>query len=344
MKKRLAMLVLAGAMVTSSLTGCGLKDSATVATVAGDEIPAGLANFYARMTQAQYESMYSSYLGDNMWTTEASEGKTYEKLVKDEVLKDLENMYLLEDHMDDYNISLSDDEKKAIKDAAKEFSKDNDKDDKEKVSGDTEYVERYLTLVTIKQKMTDAIEAEADTNVTDDEAKQKAMQYVLFSINTTDANGVYQSLSDEEKENVKSNAEAFAEGAKETSDFAGYAQAQGYTVSEASFDGEGSASVPEALANAADALDEGGVTDCIETDNGYYVAKVTSLFDQEATEEEKQTIISQRKQDKYDEVIKGWRKKGDISVKKSVWKKVDFNDLKVTLHTEDSEESTDSAN
>lgn len=34
MKKRLAMLVLAGAMVTSSLTGCGLKDSATVTTVA----------------------------------------------------------------------------------------------------------------------------------------------------------------------------------------------------------------------------------------------------------------------------------------------------------------------
>ena len=190
-------------------------DSATVATVAGDEIPAGLANFYARMTQAQYESMYSSYLGDNMWTTEASEGKTYEKLVKDGVaLKDLENMYLLEDHMDDYKISLSDDEKKAIKDAAKEFSKDNDKDDKEKVSGDTEYVERYLTLATIKQKMTDAIEAEADTNVTDDEAKQKSMQYVLFSINTTDANGVYQSLSDEEKANVKANAEAFAEGAK----------------------------------------------------------------------------------------------------------------------------------
>ena len=344
MKKRLAMLVLAGAMVTSSLTGCGLKDSATVATVAGDEIPAGLANFYARMTQAQYESMYSSYLGDNMWTTEASEGKTYEKLVKDEVLKDLENMYLLEDHMDDYKISLSDDEKKAIKDAAKEFSKDNDKDDKEKVSGDTEYVERYLTLATIKQKMTDAIEAEADTNVTDDEAKQKSMQYVLFSINTTDANGVYQSLSDEEKANVKANAEAFAEGAKETSDFEGFAQEQGYKVSEASFDGEGSASVPEALAKAADALDEGGVTDCIETDNGYYVAKVTSLFDQEATEEKKQTIISQRKQDKYDEVIKGWRKKGDISVKKSVWKKVDFNDLKVTLHTEDSEKSTDSAN
>ena len=146
------------------------------------------------------------------------------------------------------------------------------------------------------------------------------------------------------EEEFEDDAEAFAEGAKETSDFEGFAQGQGYTISEASFDGEGSASVPEALAKAADALDEGGVTDCIETDNGYYVAKVTSLFDQEATEEKKQTIISQRKQDKYDEVIKGWRKKGDISVEKSVWKKVDFNDLKVTLHTEDSEKSTDSAN
>lgn len=344
MKKRLVMLALAGVMVMTSLTGCGLKDSATVATVAGDEIPAGLANFYARMTQAQYESMYSGYLGDNMWTTEASEGKTYEKLVKDEVIKDLENMYLLEDHMDDYNVSLSDDEKSAIKDAAKAFGKANDKDTKEKVSGDTEYVERYLTLLTIKQKMTEAIEAEADTNVTDDEAKQKSMQYVLFSTSATDANGVYNELSDEEKANMKSNAEAFAEGAKETSDFSGFAQAQGYTVSEASFDSKGSASIPEALAKAADALEEGGVTDCIETDNGYYVAKVTSLFDEEATEENKQTIIAQRKQDKYDEVIKGWRKKGDISVKKSVWKKVDFNDLKVTLHTEDAESATDTAN
>ena len=113
-----------------------------------------------------------------MWTTEASEGKTYEKLVKDEVLKDLENMYLLEDHMDDYKISLSDDEKKAIKDAAKEFSKDNDKDDKEKVSGDTEYVERYLYLQTVEKRMKAAISATADTNVSDRGSSTENIQVI----------------------------------------------------------------------------------------------------------------------------------------------------------------------
>ena len=80
MKKRLAMLVLAGAMVTSSLTGCGLKDSATVATVAGDEIPAGLANFYARMQQAQYETYYASMMGttaEAMWAQETEEDKIF---------------------------------------------------------------------------------------------------------------------------------------------------------------------------------------------------------------------------------------------------------------------------
>ena len=56
-----------------------------------------------------------------------------------------------------YKISLSDDEKKAIKDAAKEFSKDNDKDDKEKVSGDTEYVERYLTSLPVVNQDLDLI-------------------------------------------------------------------------------------------------------------------------------------------------------------------------------------------
>ena len=95
--------------------------------------------------------------GKGELTKETPYAGIFVKKADPEVLKDLENMYLLEDHMDDYKISLSDDEKKAIKDAAKEFSKDNDKDDKEKVSGDTEYVERYLTSLPVVNQDLDLI-------------------------------------------------------------------------------------------------------------------------------------------------------------------------------------------
>ena len=101
MKKRLAILALACAMTMSVLSGCGgnIDNDAVVATVDEEEISVGLANFYARMTQAQYETYYAGYLGDDMWTGEASEGKTYQESVKEQILEDLENMGLERSHM-----------------------------------------------------------------------------------------------------------------------------------------------------------------------------------------------------------------------------------------------------
>ena len=112
MKKRALILALAGIMA-ESLTGCGsLKDDAVVVKAGDEEITAGVANFYARYTQAQYETYFASYFGgDDMWTKNASDGKTYEESIKETLLDDLKNMALLEKHMKDYDVKL----KKQIK-------------------------------------------------------------------------------------------------------------------------------------------------------------------------------------------------------------------------------------
>ncbi|MFQ9345301.1 MAG: hypothetical protein ACLR2O_06650 [Coprococcus sp.] len=45
------------------------KDDAVVVKAGDEEITAGVANFYARYTQAQYETYFASYFGgDDMWT------------------------------------------------------------------------------------------------------------------------------------------------------------------------------------------------------------------------------------------------------------------------------------
>ena len=69
MKKRALILALAGIMA-ASLIGCGSrKDDAVVVKAGDEEITAGVANFYARYTQAQYETYFASYLGgDDMWS------------------------------------------------------------------------------------------------------------------------------------------------------------------------------------------------------------------------------------------------------------------------------------
>jgi hypothetical protein len=340
MKKRMVILAVAGILTLSSLTGCGkIKDTDVVATVGDTEITADVANFYARYTQAQYESYYSAYFGDNMWETEVEEGQTYEEYVKDSLLESLETMVLLEAHMDDYDVELSDDETQAIKDAAAEFVEANEEDTRDKVSGTQEAAERVLTLLTIQQKMTTAIEADADTEVSDDEAAQKSMEYVEYTYTTTDDDGNSVDMTDEEKEEVKEQAEAFAKGAKDADDFDAYAEDQGVTASTLTFDSE-TTSPSEDLIAVADELDEGEVSDVVETDDGCYVAKLTSLFDQDATDSKKETIISERKSELYESTCEEWKDAVDITVNKKVWKKISFTDLTVTIKETETEDET----
>lgn len=341
MKKRAVILLLAGLLAAGSLTGCGsLEDSDVVATVNDTDITAGVANFLARYTQAQYETYYAGYMGDDMWSGEGEDGETYQDTVKDSILESLENMYLMEQHMDEYEVSLSDEEKNAIKEAASEFDSANGLSEKEKVSGSTDNVERVLELLTIQKKVQDAIEAGADTGVSDEEAAQKSMQYVVFPFTSTDEEGNSVDLTDEEKAELKTTAESFAAGAAGAADFAAYAAQQGQTSQDATFDGE-TTTLPTQLVEAADALGEGETTGLVEGDNGYYVARVTSLLDREATDAKKQEIVSQRQQELLDDTIDGWREDADIEVHEKVWDKVDFTTLTVTMKQDEADPYTD---
>lgn len=337
MRRRLLVFMTAGALAVTSLAGCSsFKADDVVATVGDSEITAEVANFYARYVQAQYETYYSAYLGDDMWNSEAAEGKTYEESVKDSVLETLEDMVLLEQHMDEYEVSLSDEEKQVVKDAVKEFDEANPLEDKEKVSGSEKAVERVMTLMAIQHKMQNAIEDGADTEVSDDEAAQKSMQYVSFLYTATDDDGNSVDMTDEEKEEVKKEAEDFAKAAEEEKDFEAYAKKQELEAQTATFDSE-SLAPAEDLIKAADKLEEGELTGVVETENGCYVAKVTSLLDREATDSKKESIVNERKQELYTSTCEKWREETEITLNDSVWEKISFKDLKVTIKEEEQE-------
>lgn len=334
MKKRLFALALAGVLAAATLTGCGsLKGDETVATVDDTKIDADLANFFARYTQATYETYYSAYLGEDMWNSDASDGETYEESVKSSVLKSLEDMILLEKHMEDYDVSITDEDKAMIKETTQQFLNDNSLDDKNLVSGNEKTVNRALTLMAVQQKMRTAIQAGADTEVSDEEAAQKSMDYVFISYQTKDDSGNSKDVSDDEKAQLKSQAEAIASGLKEGGDLNTLAEEQGATVQTLTFDKD-TTSPEEDLIKAADALGEGESTDVIETEKGCYVAKVTSLLDRTATDSKKSQIVQERQTKLYDDTVKKWRKKADIKVHKSVWKKVSFQKVSVKMKTE----------
>lgn len=343
MKKRLAVLALAGAMAVTSLTGCAggeLTDSEVALTVNGDEVTADIANFYARYTQAQYETYYLAYYGENMWGN-VKDDTSYQSSVKETTADALADMLLMEDHMAEYGVELTDEDKAAIEKAAADFGEANSAEALAKVSGSDAAVERTLTLLTIQAKVANEISKTADLNVSDKEAAQKKIEYTFFPLSETDAEGNTVILTDDKKEALKEKAEKFAAGAKDAADFAAYTTEAEETVLEATFSVEDTTKLPEELADAVAGLKEGETTAVVENANGYYVARMVSDFDVEATEAAKETIREERKNAKLEEVLAVWREEAEIKVNEKVWKKIDFDAVSISMSVDETEAYAD---
>ena len=345
MKTRFAALAIAAAMAVSALTGCGsgnLNSDDVVAEFEDTKIKAGVAEFYARYQQASYEAYYMPYYGDNMWTTEVSDGSTYEDSVKNNALDTLKTMYVLETHMDEYKVEYTSDDEAAVAEAAQAFVDANDGEALSASAGNIENVKEVLKLITIQRKMYNAMIEDADTEVSDDEAAQKSMSYAFFSFETTDDSGNKTTLDDDGKVALKETAMNFqTEAANGTKTFEECAEKAGVEAQTATFDSD-TTSPSTDLIKAADVLGEGQVTDVIETDSGYYVAQVTNMLDREATDAKKTSIISERQQTLYSDLCKEWVEAADITVHENVWKKLDFTKHGVTMKTQSNTDNTES--
>lgn len=331
--KKAALLGLTVAMFAVSLTGCGkLKDTDTIVSIGGEDVKAGVVNFYARYTEATYETYYASMVGDDMWNQNVSEDKTYEESVKSDILDTIEQLVLVKQHAKDYDVTLTDDEKSTIKETAKQFYDDNELKSKDKVSGTKKNVEELLTLYALQSKIRPLMVADVDKEVSDEEAAQKSVTYVEFPYYSTNDAGKSVEMTDEEKAAAKDKAQALLDGGKATTDksFKDYATEAGYEPVVATFDSESDKVNAELLA-VIDKLGEGEFTEVVETKAGYFVAQVTSLLDREATDTKKKEVISEREDKLFNDTIKGWKKDTTIKVHKGNYKKIDFTTLGVTM-------------
>lgn len=319
--KRVAAIAAVATMAMASLAGCAGKvnSSEVVATVGEKEITAGVANFFIRYQQASVEGYYELYTTENVWKLTDEAGVTNEETFRKDVVSSLQELYILESHMGEYEVTISDEELAAITTAAETFLKENAADVNKTISGEQAVVEEVLRLITIGEKMDEAIKADVDTNVSDDEAAQKAMSYIKFE--------------------TKEEADDFLTKAKENGDLAAYAETVELEASTLTFDAESTALATDVI-KAADALDEKEFSSVIETESGIYVVQLTSTMDKEATEAEKANIVAERQTEKYNEVVDAWKAATEMTVNEKVLEKINLADIKVTMKAEETEETT----
>lgn len=463
--KRAAVFGLSASLLATSLAGCSKSESsafdadAVLMTINEEEVPAGLFKFAVHYSQAQTQYIYDSYFGDNSFSYEYSDGYTIGDMVKSSALASFEEMILARQHMDEYEVELTEDEETAISEAAAAFIEANDEEVLTAMSATQEIVEEYLSLITIQNKMETAMSADVDREVSDEEAAQRRIEYVYVAMETegeteeeTDTEEVEtdseaaesdseeetaEADSDEDNEETEAaadtEAETVADTESETALLTGttavkttsadetetetaaadeaetvadveedtedaeeadadeetdaeeaseeetetetetetedpevvaameeaYAKAEqiialvqdgtdleeaaqsideDLSVNEITF-GSDSTSVVEGLITSTEGLDDDTlVAYPVEASSGYYVVRVVNAFDEEATEEEKESIIEERISDAIDELYTEWEEDADISTDEDVYATITF-DFNLSLYEEEETET-----
>ncbi len=347
--ERTAAAALAGVLAAGMLSGCGngkLDGTKTVATVNGTDITLGLVSLYARQQQAYTESLYASMMGGAdyaIWDTVADEdsGETYGEQVVSDSLEQIERMYLMKEKAGDYGVEVTADEESAIAEAAAAFMADNTEEAIADLGVTEEDVKTLLELRTYSEKIYDPIIADTDREVSDEEAQQSSFTYVSIS-------ALGENLTAEEIEGTKANAQEILDKMKEdpTADMDEIAKSVDDTLSAysghfAAYEGgDDDSSYPDEVIEALRGLEDGQVADeVIETDSSYYIVRLDEKYNEEETESHRESIISERETELYNDTLDQWLEDADVKVQDKVLKTLKVTDNhKFTLAAEETAE------
>lgn len=328
--KKILSLILAATLVSTSVVGCGsLDNQAVILTIGGEDVSAGVANFYARYLQAMEESYYMSYYGEDMWNIQYSDDETYQDAMKSNIMETIQELYVIRQHADELEISISEEELEAIEAVADEFMAANTNEEYNELGSVTrENVIEVLSLYTLQSKAQPIIVEDVDTDTSEEDTIQKRMTLVNYGFSYTNEEGETLEYTDEEKSQMYSNLENLATLTE--NDLLSNAATIEAPVQEVTFDANTTTYDVEIIL-AADDLGLNEYSEVIETATGYYLVQLTDLYDEEATNVVIANIISQREFDLYEETIDAWIAEAGTQIDNSVWKKVNFETLGVTM-------------
>ena len=352
--KKITGALLAGALGAASLTGCSSPMDGTqpLLTSGEDTVTVGTGNLMLRMNQATMLSYYSMMGGSTtgLWSQDSGDGETYGDTTKASILDELENMLVQKQHAADYDVSISEEEQGKIEEAAQAFMDANTEETIQNLSVSQSDVETLLELYTYQTKMYDPMVADVDTNVEDSEAAQSRITYCRIDISDTqNEDGTTTPLTDEEKQEKKDQAQALLDKLQASADPASAdmdALAKEVNEDLNAVDktfGDDDTLLDDKLKEAAKTLQDGQVYgEVVEGENAYFVVRMDSVLDREATDAEKENIVSERQQNAYNDLLNQWKDDADITVNNREWDKVTLTDNEqYTIKQPETEDTTE---
>ena len=349
--RKLVTTVLALTLTAALLAGCGsgLNGKKTVTTVNGEAVSLGTLAFYVKYQQASMTTMFSSMMSQmgTMFDTVADEesGQAIGQGLVTDSLDMIEQWMVIAQHAEEYGVALTDEENAKIDEIAQAYIDKNDKGSRSQVGASKEDVVKLLELMTISDHMLAPMAEDVDTEVSDEEAGQTTV--TLVSFNVTD---------DLDAETAKGEAEEVLAAIKAESDIASAdisaiksGVTENGTVTNSSFttSDPSDSSLNQAVLDALEGVEVGEVApEVIEADDAgaYYIVRLDTTFDEEATENQKRSIVTERRNAHRQDMIDTWLEESEITRDEEVLATLTVTDeepFSMAFEEEETEEAED---
>ncbi len=271
------------------------------------------------------KTIYSQSYGDEVWDKQVGDTDA-ENYVKEVVKNQLIQLNVMNEMAKDKGITLTDSEKQQVNTCAKEYYESLTKDDIGLMGIKQSDVQEMYTQYAIAKKLVGELTADVNTEVSDTAARVMEVQYIFRSKTKTDAEGNTTERTKKELKECKSTLKEVINAVKnEGKNF--LTLAHKYSESSQVEMELNQSGMEEEFVSAAFALEDGQISEIVETDTGYYLVYCQEDYLEAKTEKNKENMQEDILKDAFMDEYNPFYEKQDILFNDEQWDKIKLADM-----------------
>jgi foldase protein PrsA len=309
--KRLAAAVLAIALAMSA-AGCqigqeevtitrGLSGN-TVFSIGGKTCTLGVMKLLLMNNMNLHGESYGIDLltNDNLKVQ-----KKFEQYVKSITMDEITRIYSMAALASDQGLELDEDEKEMVDWAGEDCYRSLSDEERDMLDITQDEITQVYEKYALSNLVYRTLVQDVNQEVSDDEARVMEIRQI-FTVDESRAKAALAELEGE---------------AEFSSVAANYNEAD--EISLTLMRGQ----LPEQAEQAAFAMDNGEISDIVETDEGYYIFYCENKFEEELTQEHKDDIVEQRRQTAFDSVYEPFAESLRSQLNQNAWDSISVRDM-----------------
>ena len=267
------------------------------------------------------ENIYDEVFGEKIWKVPYENGDV-ESRYKETILARISQIKAMNLYAKEIGVSLNEEEEKNIDLAANKYFSSLSNEEKQLFNVSEDLLYNMYAEFAIANKVYEEVTKGVNPEISDDEARTVTIRSILIKTYTIDENGNKIQYSKQMKEDAMKRAYEILGRIKAGEEF---------EILEADYNEDEKSSysfsrgvMPKVIEDAAFNIDEGEVSDVIESEYGYHIIKVISNFDEEQTDINKQAIVEKRKEEAFVETYDNYIETLTSSINMDLWNSISY--------------------